>query len=149
MHLRREPLSTIHRVNELREAELILRLAVERAAATEQIFDQRGTYLDQWPDLRQANDVLLPADGQSVWVADGTNAKLLKYDVNGKLLHSWGTYGMFPGGFWEAHQLSVDSDGNLYVADSFGGRTQKFRPKAGVDRARLIGAPLPLMTRGR
>jgi DNA-binding beta-propeller fold protein YncE len=114
-----------------------------------QIFDQRGTYLDQWPDLRQANDVLLPADGQSVWVADGTNAKLLKYDVNGKLLHSWGTYGMFPGGFWEAHQLSVDSDGNLYVADSFGGRTQKFRPKAGVDRARLIGAPLPLMTRGR
>src|SRR5258705_549119 len=93
-----------------------------------QIFDENGKYLDQWTGLRQANDILISAD-QHVWVADGTNSKVLEYDQNGKLLYWWGTYGTFPGGFWELHQMSVGSDGNFYGADSFGGRTQKFRPK--------------------
>jgi len=96
-----------------------------------------------WPGFRQANDILISAD-QHVWVADGTNSKVLEYDQNGKLLYSWGTYGTFPGQFWELHQMSVDSEGNFYGADSFGGRTQKFRPKPGADRAKLIGPPAPL-----
>ena len=102
-----------------------------------QVFDDKGTVLDVWPNLRQPNDILISRD-QHVWVADGTNAKVLEYDANGKLLSSWGTYGTWPGQFWELHQLSVDSDGNLYGADSFGGRTQKFRPRRDADRSRLI-----------
>jgi hypothetical protein len=43
------------------------------------------------------------------------------------------------------HQFSVDSEGNLYTADSWGGRTQKFRPSPGANRSKLIGAPIPLM----
>ena len=39
-------------------------------------------------------------------------------------------------------------DGNLYAAETFGGRTQKFRPKPGADRSKLIGAPPPLMRSG-
>jgi hypothetical protein len=35
----------------------------------------------------------------------------------------------------------VDSDGNLYIAETFGGRTQKFRPKKGIDTTKLIGQP--------
>lgn len=104
-----------------------------------QVFDERGAFLDVWPNLRQPNDIFISKD-QHVWVADGTNAKLLEYDAGGKLLYSWGTYGTFPGQFWELHQLSVDSEGNLYGADSFGGRVQKFRPRAGADRAHLINA---------
>jgi streptogramin lyase len=106
-----------------------------------QVFDEHGTFLDQWPNLRQPNDILI-SDDQHVWVADGTNAKVLEYDQNGKRLSSWGTYGTFPGGFWELHQMSVDSEGNLYGADSFGGRTQKFKPRPGADRARLIAPPI-------
>jgi sugar lactone lactonase YvrE len=102
-----------------------------------QVFDQKGTVLDIWPNLRQPNDILISRD-QHVWVADGTNAKVLEYDANGRLLSSWGTYGTFPGQFWELHQMSVDADGNLYGADSFGGRTQKFRPRKDADRSRLI-----------
>ena len=105
-----------------------------------QIFDENGVFLDQWPGFRQANDILISAD-QHVWVADGTNSKVLEYDTNGKLLYSWGTYGTFPGQFWELHQMSIDSDGNLYGADSFGGRTQKFTPRPGADKAKLIGKP--------
>jgi len=103
-----------------------------------QVFDENGTWLDLWPNLRQPNDIFISKD-QHVWVADGTNSKLLEYDTNGKLLYYWGTYGVFPGQFWELHQISVDSDGNLYGADSFGGRVQKFRPRAGADKAKLIG----------
>jgi NHL repeat len=111
-----------------------------------QIFDENGRFLDQWPGLRQANDILISAD-QHVWVADGTNSKVLEYDQNGTLLYSWGTYGTFPGQFWELHQMSVDTAGNFYGADSFGGRVQKFTPKPNADRAKLIGAPSPLMVK--
>jgi hypothetical protein len=40
------------------------------------------------------------------------------------------------------HQFSVDSEGNLYTSEVFGGRQQKFRPKKGVDQALLVGQPL-------
>jgi hypothetical protein len=63
--------------------------------------------------------------------------KFLKYDLNGKLLYSWGTYGTFPGAFWGVHQFSVDSAGNLYAAETFGGRTQKYRPSRGADPASI------------
>ena len=102
-----------------------------------QIFDGDGAFLDQWPGLRQANDIVIDKD-QHVWVADGTNAKVLEYDPHGKLLYSWGTYGTFPGAFWELHQMSIDAEGNLYGADSFGGRVQKFRPRADADSSKLI-----------
>jgi sugar lactone lactonase YvrE len=105
-----------------------------------QIFDGNGTFLDEWPGFRQANDIFISKD-QHVWVADGTNAKVLEYDRDGRRLYSWGTYGTFPGAFWELHQMSVDADGNLYGADSFGGRVQKFTPRANADRSKLILAP--------
>ena len=106
-----------------------------------QIFDENGKYIDQWPDLLQPNTIFITAD-QTVWVADGTNARLLKFNPDGKLLYWWGTYGPRPGAFWEPQSISVDSDGNLYVADSFLGRTQKFRPKPGADKAKLVGLPM-------
>jgi sugar lactone lactonase YvrE len=60
----------------------------------------------------------------------------------GKLLSSWGTYGTFPGAFW-GDRFSVDSAGNLYVAETVGGRAQRFTPRTGADAAQLI----PPMTR--
>jgi hypothetical protein len=61
------------------------------------------------------------------------------------MITSWGTMGTFPGGIWNPHQFSVDSEGNLYIAEATGGRTQKFRPRPGADRSRLIGPPQALM----
>jgi hypothetical protein len=41
------------------------------------------------------------------------------------------------------HQISADSDGNLYLSEVFGGRTQKYRPKPGANPANLVwGRPL-------
>jgi DNA-binding beta-propeller fold protein YncE len=116
----------------------------DRSNSRIQIFDENGNYIDQWPNIRQPYHIMITNDNH-LWVADGTTNKFLKYDLNGKLLSSWGTYGTFPGAFWGVHQFSVDSDGNLYAAETFGGRTQKFRPRPGVEPARLIAPPLPLM----
>jgi DNA-binding beta-propeller fold protein YncE len=112
----------------------------DRSNSRIQIFDENGKYLDQWDNIRSPYHILITAD-QHLWVADGVTNKFLEYDLNGKLLYSWGTYGTFPGAFWGVHQFSVDSDGNLYAAETFGGRTQKFRPRKGVDSSKLIGRP--------
>ena len=109
-----------------------------------QIFDENGKYLDQFGGLRQPQHVMITADG-NLGIIGGNNNKVVKYDLNGKMLTSWGTQGTFPGGIWNPHQFSVDSEGNLYIAEATGGRTQKFRPRPGADRSRLIGPPQALM----
>src|SRR6266516_3566326 len=115
----------------------------DRGHSRIQIFDENGKFLDMWPNIRQPYHIMMSVD-QYLWVADGVSNKFLKYDLNGKLLYSWGTYGTFPGAFWGVNQFSVDPDGNLYTAETFGGRTQKYRPARGADPARLIKAA-PLM----
>jgi sugar lactone lactonase YvrE len=109
----------------------------DRSNRRVQIFDQSGKSVDIWPNLRQPNDIFISEDG-TVWVVDGTNARLLQFDRDGKRLYWWGTHGMQPGQFWEPHQIAIDSEGNLYIADSFGGRTQKYAPAKGADRSRLL-----------
>ena len=109
----------------------------DRANRRIQVFDANGTSIDIWPNLRQPNDIFISAD-DTVWVVDGTNARLLQFDKNGQRLYFWGTYGMQPGQFWEPHQVSIDSEGNLYIADSFGGRTQKYSPSKSGDRTKLL-----------
>jgi hypothetical protein len=112
----------------------------DRSNSRIQIFDENGKYLSEWDHIRSPFFIMMTAD-QHLWVADGVTNKFLKYDLNGKLLYSWGTYGSFPGAFWGVHQFSVDSDGNLYAAETYGGRTQKFRPKNDADPATLVGHP--------
>ena len=78
--------------------------------------------------------------------ADRTTNRLLKYDLNGKLLTYWGTSNTgraSPGSFYAPHAFSVDPEGNLYVADYRNHRAQKFTPKLNVvDRDRLVGQPV-------
>jgi len=118
----------------------------DRSNSRIQVFDENGKYLDEWDHIRSPYHIMMTAD-QHLWVADGQTNKFVKYDLNGKYLNSWGTYGSDPGEFWAVHQFSVDSEGNLYAAETFGGRTQKFVPKKGADPETLIGAPIPLASR--
>jgi peptidylamidoglycolate lyase len=113
----------------------------DRANSRIQIFDENGKFLDMWTDIKRPYYIYMSAD-QHLWIADGITQKFLKFDLAGKLLNSWGTFGAFPGGFWGVHQFSVDNEGNLYTADVHVGRPQKFRPRRGVDAARLVGQPV-------
>jgi DNA-binding beta-propeller fold protein YncE len=116
----------------------------DRGNARIQVFDEKGKFLDQWPDVSPWA-IYIGAD-QYVWVGDGAKDKFIKYDSNGNCLYVWGTHGTKAGAFWAIHGFSVDSDGNLYVAETYGGRTQKFRPRVGADPSKLMGKPLPLMS---
>ena len=40
------------------------------------------------------------------------------------------------------NSITTDQDGNLYLAEVFNGRVQKFRPKRGADLAKLVGQEL-------
>ena len=115
----------------------------DRANNRIQVFDENGKYLDQFPNIQQPYNIRISDDG-FLWVFSGPLDKMLKYDLNGKLLYGWGTHGTAPGLFWAVHEFSGDSDGNMYTAEVFGGRTQKFRPRAGADPSHIYRAQ-PLM----
>ena len=106
-----------------------------------QVFDENGKFLDQWRFGDPPSDIhllLITPDGY-LWAADRGTNKILKYGLDGRFLYSWGTWGDFPGGFWGVHGMSVDSEGNFYVAEVDSGRVQKFRPRAGTDPAQIVG----------
>ena len=68
-----------------------------------------------------------------LWTFDRNTQKMLKYDLEGHLLYAWGTVGDFPGTLWGVHGISVDQEGNMYVAEVDAGRVQKFRPRPGAN----------------
>jgi hypothetical protein len=110
-----------------------------------QIFDEDGKFLNQWylGDGPTATYHIYMSADQHLWMSDGHgNFKFYKYDLNGKLLYSWGTMTPAPGGLWGTHQFSVDQGGNLYTAEVWAGRPQKFVPRKGADPALLVGQPL-------
>ena len=113
----------------------------DRSHSRIQIFDENGKFLDMWPNIRSPYSLLMSAD-QHLWVSDGVTQKMLKYDLNGKFLYGWGTAGNRLGNLDGPHQMSVDQENNLYVADVFGGRVHRFRPKPGADPAKIVGPEL-------
>ena len=109
-----------------------------------QVFDEGGRYLYEWSAGPEPSDIHLIYIGADhrLWVFDRGTSRMIQYDLDGHLLYAWGTWGDFPGGFWGVHGISVDQDGNFYVAEVDNGRVQKFRPRAGVDESLLVGRPI-------
>jgi streptogramin lyase len=107
-----------------------------------QVFDRDGQFLDQWHFGDSPSDIhmLMIDSNRALWAADRGTNKILKYDLDGTFLYSWGTWGDFPGGFWGVHGMSVDQEGNFYVAEVDNGRVQKFRPRPDADPRFVIGA---------
>jgi peptidylamidoglycolate lyase len=117
---------------------------IDRSNSRIQVFDLDGKFLEQWPDIRFPLYIAVSQD-EHVWVSEGFNNKMLKYDSEGHLVYSWGTFGVQPGNIWGVHSFDTDSEGNLYVGEVFGGRTQKLRPRKGADPQFLMG---PLVSPG-
>src|SRR5437868_13349060 len=115
----------------------------DRANNRVQVFDENGKYLDQFPNIAQPYHIRISDDGY-LWAFSGPLDKFLKYDLQGHLLYAWGTHGTEPGLFWAVHQFSSDGEGNLYTAEVFGGRPQKFRRRPGTDVSHVF-KQVPLM----
>lgn len=84
-------------------------------------------------------DIIVNDD--SLWVTVLGPLRFIKVDFKGNHLYTWKVPSELPDGYLEVHTFSVDSSGNLYGGDNQYGRTQKFVPKRGADRAQLIGPP--------
>ena len=123
---------------------------VDRGHSRMQVFDENGKFLDMWtlksPHWPASQNTLMVnhiiTTDQMLWVADATTSRLLKYDLNGNHLYSWGAPGPEPGRLLCSHSISTDQERNLYIADCFAGRVQKFEPVPGADPSHLVGQQL-------
>jgi DNA-binding beta-propeller fold protein YncE len=81
--------------------------------------------------MNGARGLALAPDG-TLYIADTGNSRILHVDSSGTILESWGSRtpeGQMPaasGTFIEPWGVAVDKDGNVYVADTWNHRIQKF-----------------------
>ena len=114
----------------------------DRANRRIQVFDENGKFLDQWSIGPVGSIYTIYFSEGKLWGADATTRKIIAWDTQGYLQYAWGSEGQFPGGTDGVHGLSVDQEGNLYMAELFIGRAMKFRPRRGADPAKLVGKPV-------
>jgi 6-bladed beta-propeller protein len=87
----------------------------------------RGDGAGQPTDLfNRPTDVAWDAAG-NIFVADGAgNARIAKFDKDGKFVKSWGKRGAGPGEFADVLSIAVDAQGNVYAGDGGNKRIQVF-----------------------
>jgi streptogramin lyase len=82
------------------------------------------------PDEFNAPSAVIVAPNGDIFVADGhggkTNARIVKFDQNGKLIKTWGHLGSGQGELNVPHALAFDTKGRLFVADRGNNRIQIF-----------------------
>jgi DNA-binding beta-propeller fold protein YncE len=96
-------------------------------------------------NFNQPTDVAWDAAG-NIFVSDGYgNARVAKFDKNGKFIKSWGATGAEQGQFNIPHSVAVDAAGNVYVADMGNQRIQVF-DNDGTFKSEIknVGAPRAL-----
>ncbi|MBN2048247.1 MAG: glycosyltransferase family 39 protein [Anaerolineaceae bacterium] len=94
----------------------------------DQIIGSQGSDPGQ---LLSPRGMAIAPDG-SIYVADSRNHRIQRFAPTGELIASWGTFadavsGSAPGGtFNEPWDVAVDQYGNVFVADTWNHRVQKF-----------------------
>jgi 6-bladed beta-propeller protein/NHL repeat-containing protein len=128
---------TVHSIAITKDQRLFV---VDRTHRRFQIFDTDGKFLTMFTTgVNSSPYYHFISTDQNVWVGDGGTNRILKYDLDGHFLYGWGGRGGQRGTFNGPHQITTDQDGNLYVAEVFNGRVQKFRPKPNADRSKMVG----------
>ncbi len=112
--------------------------AADRRNHRIQVFDKDGNFLEEWKNVGSPTRLVITED-QSLWMSDADYNRMAKFDLNGVLQTYWGVSGKEPGAFDNMHNFDVDEHGNLFIADAWNNRVQKFVPKANADSSRLIG----------
>lgn len=86
-------------------------------------------------DLRSPRNLEIAPDG-SIYLLDTGNHRVIHLSSEGDILNTWGEYGSqetgegaLPGTFNEPWGIAVSPEGEVYVADTWNHRIQKFSPE--------------------
>ena len=93
--------------------------------------------------LNGPSDVVIGKNGD-IFVSDGesTNTRVVKFSKDGKFIKCWGTKGSGPGELDVPHNIAMDSEGRLYVADRKNKRIQVFDQDGKyLDQLTQFGSP--------
>ena len=95
--------------------------------------------------FNQPSDVVVGPTG-NIFVADGhggdSNARIVKFDRDGKFIQAWGKKGSGEGEFDTPHSLLIDGRGRLVVADRGNSRIQIFDQEGRfISEMRQFGRP--------
>jgi NHL repeat-containing protein len=95
--------------------------------------------------FQRPTDVAWDAQG-NIYVADGYgNARVAKYEPNGRYIKSWGSRGSENGQFNIVHGIAIDAQGNVYVGDEGNKRIQVFDTEGTYKRTITnVGTPTAL-----
>lgn len=98
------------------DGKLLMKLGVAKVSGNDSLHFNKPT------------DIAIAKDG-SFYVGDGYgNSRIIKFSATGKYLFEWGEKGDKKGEFNIPHGISLDSNGNVYVADRENNRIQVFDP---------------------
>ncbi|MEK3807471.1 peptidyl-alpha-hydroxyglycine alpha-amidating lyase family protein [Bacillus sp. FSL H8-0547] len=109
----------------------------DRSNARIQVFDKNGQYLDRWdmPEIGRPFGVEAASDG-NIYVVDGGDSlngaegnftsQIIVLDKQGTILERFGTWGSKEGQMKIPHDLAVDANGTIYVAELKNRRIQAF-----------------------
>lgn len=87
-----------------------------------------------------ATDVAWDAE-DNIYVSDGyVDSRIAKLNKNGDWIKSWGSYGNQNGQFRNPHNMQIDKQGNVYVADRGNGRIQVFDTDGNFKRVIWLNA---------
>ena len=103
-------------------------LVADRENFRIQIFDQDGKFLQKWGHVGSPWGLALHGDN-TLFMSDGYNNRILKLDLDGRIVGSFGSHGKLPGELELPHQMTVDSRGAVYVGEITNWRAQKFVAK--------------------
>jgi len=90
-----------------------------------QVFDGEGNYLREQKHPGTPCGLCLMKSGKHIMMAHGHAGKIIKLDLNGKVLGATGGQGKGPNRYGEAHFLALDKREDIYVADTLNWNVQK------------------------
>lgn len=99
------------------------------------------------PDTFNQPDAVAIDKDADIFVADGHsigtgNARIVKFSKDGKFIKQWGGHGSGPGQLERPHDISIDSQGRIFVADRGNRRIQIFDQDGKfIDQWQQFGRP--------
>lgn len=108
----------------------------DRGNARIQIFDPRGRFIAEWKRRDLGRPYGIAISGALAAVVDGgdqprfppNRSAAIILNLQGKIAARFGSHGAGPGQFQLAHDVAIDGEGMIYVAEAWGERVQKFVP---------------------